>query len=585
MIQITGLTKAYRRGRPPAVLDLTFDARPGMVTALLGDEGAGKSTALRLMVELERGHGLTLFDGRTYRRIRRPEREIGVLLATGRPEAGHPGQRARAHLRMLAGAVGVPARRADDLLEQTRLAAVADHRIGTFSPGMHRRLALAAALLGTPSTLLLDAPTEGLSPSNEEWFGAFLRSFALSGGTVLTTTRSPAEAAVLADRVVTLDAGRLAADQPVVEFRRTRLHPEVLVRGPQMARLADLLVAQGGQVRRDGGAGLAVSGIDRTEVGELAYRNGILLHELADRVAERPVSYPAALPGSSGRSGQVSIRTPRQNPSSSQQQQQPQQQQPLSDRTAPPVGASALRADGPGAARPGADHPGADHPGAAAPGEQRSGGQLPATVGRPAGPEPERPLDHRGLQSGRWAAAALAPNPPAPAEPRARTEPPVPAVTVPAPTAPAQAAPVPSVTPVPPVDLTRRTPRGASALGRPATATTPAPAPAATPVPAAVEPEPGPAAVDTEQLAANPTDAELLTPARIRGVGRRPAAPVRPFPGRPWSAATAELRPAGRAEPAERSRSADEARPDGAGAVDPQGAARRGAVGDENGSE
>ncbi|WAL74154.1 ATP-binding cassette domain-containing protein [Kitasatospora sp. YST-16] len=570
MIQITGLTKAYRRGRPPAVLDLTFDARPGMVTALLGDEGAGKSTALRLMVELERGHGLTLFDGRTYRRIRRPEREIGVLLAAGRPEAGHPGQRARAHLRMLAGAVGVPARRADDLLEQTRLAAVADHRIGTFSPGMHRRLALAAALLGTPSTLLLDAPTEGLSPSNEEWFGAFLRSFALSGGTVLTTTRSPAEAAALADRVVTLDAGRLAADQPVVEFRRTRLHPEVLVRGPQMARLADLLVAQGGQVRRDGGAGLAVSGIDRTEVGELAYRNGILLHELADRVAERPVSYPAALPGSSGRSGQVSIRTPRQNP-----QQQPQSQ---SGRTAQPAGASGLRADG--ADGPGAAHPGADHPGAPAPGEQRSGEQRPATVGRPAGPEPERPLDHRGLQAGRWATAALAPNPPAPAQAEPRT----PAVSVPAPTAPAQTAPVP---PAFPVDLTRRTPRGASALGRPAATAAPATAAA---VPAAVEPEPGPAAVDTaavdtEQLAANPTDAELLTPARIRGVGQRPAAPVRPFPGRPWSAATAELRPAGRAEPAERSRSADEVRPGGAGAVDPQGAARRGAVGDENGSE
>ncbi|MEU5386493.1 ATP-binding cassette domain-containing protein [Kitasatospora cineracea] len=570
MIQITGLTKAYRRGRPPAVLDLTFDARPGMVTALLGDEGAGKSTALRLMVELERGHGLTLFDGRTYRRIRRPEREIGVLLAAGRPEAGHPGQRARAHLRMLAGAVGVPARRADDLLEQTRLAAVADHRIGTFSPGMHRRLALAAALLGTPSTLLLDAPTEGLSPSNEEWFGAFLRSFALSGGTVLTTTRSPAEAAALADRVVTLDAGRLAADQPVVEFRRTRLHPEVLVRGPQMARLADLLVAQGGQVRRDGGAGLAVSGIDRTEVGELAYRNGILLHELADRVAERPVSYPAALPGSSGRSGQVSIRTPRQNP-----QQQPQSQ---SGRTTQPAGASGLRADG--ADGSGAPRPGADHPGAAAPGEQRSGEQRPATVGRPAGPEPERPLDHRGLQTGRWAAAALAPNPPAPAQAEPRT----PAVSVPAPAAPAQTAPVP---PAPPVDLTRRTPRGASALGRPAATAAPATAAAA---PSAVEPEPGPAAVDTaavdtEQLAANPTDAELLTPARIRGVGQRPAAPVRPFPGRPWSAATAELRPAGRAEPAERSRSADEARPGGAGAVDPRGAARRGAVGDENGSE
>ncbi|MFD7735582.1 ATP-binding cassette domain-containing protein [Kitasatospora phosalacinea] len=608
MIQITGLTKAYRRGRPPALLDLTFDARPGMVTVLLGDEGAGKSTALRLMVELERGHGLTLFDGRTYRRIRRPEREIGVLLASGRPEAGHPGQRARVHLRMLAGAVGVPARRADDLLEQTRLAGVADHRIGTFSPGMHRRLALAAALLGNPSTLLLDAPTEGLSPSNEEWFGAFLRSFALSGGTVLATTRAPEEAAALADRVVTLDAGRLAADQPVVEFRRTRLHPEVLVRGPQMARLADLLVAQGGQVRRDGGAGLAVSGIDRTEIGELAYRNGILLHELSDRVVERPVSYPSALPSGSGRSGQVAIRTVRQG----QRQAQDQDQDQGRDQGQ----AQAHREPAAGQEEPDGR--------TAAPGEQR-----PVTVGRPAGPQPERPLDHRGLQAGRWAAAALAPNPQAQPHTQAQAQvrpqaqaqvQQAPTASVPAPTPPVQVSPV---VPVPTVDLTRRTPRGASALGRTTARAAEAEAgadigaetgagvsdagPEARGGERPARPDgggsvPGLGAVDAEHLAANPTDAELLTPARIRGVGHHPA-PVRPLPGRPWSVESTELRPAGRterveqagpAEPSVRPRESEEPgesgqpgaeRSGGAGAVDPRGTVRRNAVGDENGSE
>ncbi|MFE5583454.1 ATP-binding cassette domain-containing protein [Kitasatospora sp. NPDC056531] len=311
MIQITGLTRVYRKGAPPAVLDLTFDARPGMVTVLLGDEGAGKSTALRLMLELERGQGITLFNGRPYRRIRRPEREVGVLLP-GPGEgaaavAGHPGRKASGHLRMLAAAVGVPARRADELLEQTRLAAVAGRRLRTFSPGMHRRLALAAALLGDPGALLLDAPTEGLSPRNVEWFHSFLRSFAVAGGTVLVTTRTPQEAARLADRVVTLDRGRLVADQPVSEFCRTRLSPEVAVRGPQMGRLADLLVSHGAEVRRDGGAGLAVAGIERTEIGELAYRHGILLHELADRVVEQPVPR-AALPVPSGRSGRLSLQ-------------------------------------------------------------------------------------------------------------------------------------------------------------------------------------------------------------------------------------------------------------------------------------
>ncbi|MFE6867598.1 ATP-binding cassette domain-containing protein [Kitasatospora sp. NPDC057692] len=313
MIQITGLTKVYRRGAPPAVLDLTFEARPGTVTALLGPEGAGKSTALRLMVELERGRGVTLFAGRTYRRLRRPEHEVGVVLAgpggtSGAADhAGHPDRKARGHLRMLAAAVGVPVRRADELLEQIRLAAVADQRLRTFSPGMHRRLALAAALLGEPGTLLLDAPTEGLSPRNVEWFHSFLRSFGAAGGTVLATTRSPQEAARFADRVITLDEGRMAADQPVAEFRRTRISPEVAVRGPQMARLADLLTGHGAQVRRDGGAGLAVAGIGRTEIGELAYRHGILLHELADRAVEQPAPR-AALPAGSGRSGHLRVQ-------------------------------------------------------------------------------------------------------------------------------------------------------------------------------------------------------------------------------------------------------------------------------------
>lgn len=308
MIQITGLTKVYRRGAPPAVLDLTFDAKPGTVTALLGAEGAGKSTALRLMLELERGQGVTLFGGRPYRRLRHPEREVGVLLpGTGEAAvAGHPGRRARGHLRMLAAAVGVPARRADELLEQTRLAAVAGQRLRTFSPGMHRRLALAAALLGDPGALLLDGPADGLSPRNVEWFHSFLRSFGAAGGTVLVTTRSLQEASQLADRVVTLDRGQLVADQPVEEFRRTRLSPEVAVRGPQMARLADLLTSQGADVRRESSVGLAVAGIDRTEIGELAYRHGILLHELADRVVEQPAPR-VVLPVGSGRSGHLRL--------------------------------------------------------------------------------------------------------------------------------------------------------------------------------------------------------------------------------------------------------------------------------------
>ncbi|MFC1434650.1 ATP-binding cassette domain-containing protein [Streptacidiphilus sp. N1-3] len=306
MFQAIGLTKSYRRGVPAAVSDLSFDARDGQVTALLGPEGSGRSTALRLALDLERGQGVALFDGRPYRRLRRPERVVGTVLgdADGEPgggPVGHPGRRARAHLRMVAAAAGVPARRADQLLEQTRLAPAAGHRLRTFSPGMSRRLALAEALLGEPATLLLDEPTFGLSPRNVEWFHAFLRAFAAGGGAVLVALRDPREAAALADRVVTLDAGRLLQDQTVAEFARTRLHEEVSVRGPQIARLADLLEAAGANVRTDGGTRISVTGATRTEIGELAYRHGILLHELADLLVEEPPRREVPL---------VSARTP-----------------------------------------------------------------------------------------------------------------------------------------------------------------------------------------------------------------------------------------------------------------------------------
>ncbi len=293
MFQAIGLTKSYRRGRPPALLDLSFDARAGQVTALLGPVGSGRSTALLLALGLERGQGAALFDGRPYRRIKRPEREVGAVLAEQYRCPRHPGRRARAHLRMVAAASGVTDRRADQLLEQTRLAPAADDRLRTFSPGMNRRLALAEALLADPGTLLLDEPTHELSPKNAEWFHAVLRAFAAGGGTVLVALRNPQEAAVLADRVVTLEQGRLLGDQPVTEFLRTRLQDEVSVSGPQVGRLADLLTEAGAQVRRESGTRIAVGGATRTEIGELAYRHGVLLHELADQVVSRPVGAPA----------------------------------------------------------------------------------------------------------------------------------------------------------------------------------------------------------------------------------------------------------------------------------------------------
>ncbi|MFI0777228.1 ATP-binding cassette domain-containing protein [Streptomyces sp. NPDC021212] len=238
MIQATGLTSARRRNHAPAIDDLTFEAPPGRVTALLGGPGAGKTSALRLLLQLDRGHGSAFFRGRPLHRIRRPAREIGVLLDD---VPGHPGRTVRGHLRMLGAAAGVPAARADVVLDVVGLTDLADERLGGLTLGMERRLGIATALLGDPHTLVLDEPARGLSVRETDWLNGLLCGFADQGGAVLITTEDAEGVARVADRILTLEAGRLVADQTVDEFCRTRLRPRVVVRSPLAGRLAAVL--------------------------------------------------------------------------------------------------------------------------------------------------------------------------------------------------------------------------------------------------------------------------------------------------------------------------------------------------------
>ncbi|GAA1923261.1 hypothetical protein GCM10009716_34600 [Streptomyces sodiiphilus] len=294
MIQAIGLTSAPRRGRSPAVDDLTFEARPGRVTVLLGPEGAGKSTALRLMLRLRPGRGVALFRGRPLHRVPHPPREIGTLLGD---VPGHPGRTARGHLRMLAAACGVPSGRADDVLDVVGLSGLADHRLGSFSLGMDRRLGLAAALLGDPHTLVLDDPAAGLSARERAWLHGLLRGYAEQGGAVLLTASEPKEAVGVADRVVSLEAGRLVADQECPDFARTRLRPRVVVCTPHTDRLAAVLTQEfrasrtdaGGErteIVRESGSRLAVYGSSCATVGETAYRHRILVHLLTEELGD-----------------------------------------------------------------------------------------------------------------------------------------------------------------------------------------------------------------------------------------------------------------------------------------------------------
>ncbi|MBE8473622.1 ABC transporter ATP-binding protein [Streptomyces justiciae] len=289
MIQAFGLTSNPRKELPPAVDDVSFEARAGRVTALLGAPGAGKTTALRLMLELQQGRGVTYFRGRPLHRIAHPSREVGVLLGD---VPGHPARTVRGHLRMLCAAAGVPVRRADEVLEVVGLVSLREERLGTLSRGMDRRLGLACALLSDPHTLVLDDPAEGLSAREGRWLYGMLRAHATQGGTVLITTADPKEAARTADRVVTLDGGRLVADQEAADFSRTRLRPRVAVRTPHATRLAALLTKEARtahrsvEVVREGGNRLSVYGSTCADVGEIAFRHGVLVHQLADEIGD-----------------------------------------------------------------------------------------------------------------------------------------------------------------------------------------------------------------------------------------------------------------------------------------------------------
>jgi ABC-type multidrug transport system ATPase subunit len=289
VIQAFGLTSNPRKELPPAVDDVSFEARAGRVTALLGASGAGKTTALRLMLELQQGRGLTYFRGRPLHRIAHPAREVGVLLGD---VPGHPARTVRGHLRMLCAAAGVPVGRADEVLESVDLQNLRDERLGTLSRGMDRRLGLACALVPDPHTLVFDDPAGALSAQDARRLHGALRAHAAQGGTVLFSTADPKEAARSADHVVTLERGRVVADQDAAEFSRTRLRPRVAVRSPHAARLAALVTKEARAARRsvevvrEGGNRLAVYGSTCADIGETAFRHGILVHQLADEIGD-----------------------------------------------------------------------------------------------------------------------------------------------------------------------------------------------------------------------------------------------------------------------------------------------------------
>lgn len=207
MIVIDHLSK--RRGRKLILDEVAFEARPGRVTGFVGPNGAGKSSTLRILLGLDRAtSGTATFGGLRYRDLRRPLTRVGAMLDGA---GAHPSRTGRAHLRWIAASQGIGRRRVDQTLAYVGLAQDAGRRIGTYSLGMGQRLGLAAALLGEPECLVLDEPVNGLDPGGVTWIRDVVRGHAAAGGTVLLSSHLMSELAEVADDVVVIAGGRIAA--------------------------------------------------------------------------------------------------------------------------------------------------------------------------------------------------------------------------------------------------------------------------------------------------------------------------------------------------------------------------------------
>ncbi|MDR0416060.1 MAG: ATP-binding cassette domain-containing protein [Propionibacteriaceae bacterium] len=283
MLEVEHLTKRF--GTLTAVDDLSFTARPGRVTGFLGPNGAGKTTTMRVALGLMAPtSGRATFGGVPYQRLERPLRQVGSALEAS---SFHPGRTARDHLLMLAAAARVGAARVGEVLGLVGLSAAADRRVGGFSLGMRARLSLAAALLGDPTVLLLDEPSNGLDPEGIVWLRDLTRALAADGKAVVVSSHLLAEVQNAVDDVVIIAHGRLVHASPLDELAQEQDNRTVVVAADPDA-LGRLAAARGWTLRPDpdgppGGpaaAGAVVVGPTAAEIGHAAHLAGVELHQL-----------------------------------------------------------------------------------------------------------------------------------------------------------------------------------------------------------------------------------------------------------------------------------------------------------------
>jgi ABC-2 type transport system ATP-binding protein len=271
------LTKMYD-GRT-VVDDVSFEVTAGTIAGFVGANGAGKTTTMRMLLGLVApSSGIALIDGRPYRELASPRRQVGAVVDG---PGAHPGHSARLHLSVLATASGLARRRVEEVLDLVELTEHAGRRVGGFSMGMLQRLAIAGALLGDPGVLVLDEPANGLDPPGILWMRDLLRRLAADGRALLISSHLLAELAEVVDRVVVIDRGRLVADKPLDELLDgTRV---VEMRCADLAAMLRAVTDRDLRADLDGDL-LVIHGMSAREAGELAAAVGAgPVHWLTER--------------------------------------------------------------------------------------------------------------------------------------------------------------------------------------------------------------------------------------------------------------------------------------------------------------
>ncbi len=218
-IQVKGLQKSYKQLHVLKGID--FEVETGSIFALLGSNGAGKTTIIKILTTLLKHDGGTAavngFDVAS-----KPANVQQSISLTGQFAAVDEILTGRENLVMIARLRHLqnPRQLADNLLKRFGLTDAADRRVSTYSGGMRRRLDIAMSLIGKPRLIFLDEPTTGLDPEARIEVWKMVKELAESGTTVFLTTQNLEEAEQLADRIAILHDGKIIVNGTLEELKK-----------------------------------------------------------------------------------------------------------------------------------------------------------------------------------------------------------------------------------------------------------------------------------------------------------------------------------------------------------------------------